>query len=135
MRVKHTDKNTLELIDDAAMSFMALTVHRLNEALKESGVSKAKRRSTCESFLFDFAYHHDAGWLEHAGRRLYPVVTFAVRKPAGGDLGDIQELHVPTDASSWHEYAMGVVSHYFEEEGESPGDLKSGSYDLEDEEA
>ena len=129
MRVKHTDENTLEFIDGAAMSFMALTVHRLNEALKESGVSKAKRRSICESFLFDFGYRHDAGWLEHEGRRLYPLVAFAARKPTkSGDLGAIQELHVPTEASSWHEYALGVVSQYFDEAGESLEGLQTGSY-------
>jgi len=131
MRVVHDDDDTLELIDEAAMTFMALAVHRLNAALVEGGVANSeKRQEICASFLFEFAYNHDAGWIEHEGRKLFPIVTFAERAEPAGDenLGKIDALHVPTPVSSWHEYAHGVVSQVFEEDNEDPKSIKFGSY-------
>jgi hypothetical protein len=134
LQIEHSESDTLELVDAAAMSFMALTVSRLNEALLANGVADVEaRRSICASFLFDFAYHHDAGWLVHDDRKLYPMVSFAERAPPrdGENLGAITRLHVPTDASSWHEYAHGVVSQFFEDDREQISGLRFGSYELE----
>lgn len=133
MQVEHTDKNTVEFLDDAGMTFMLMTVHRLNDALKNAGVrNKATRQDICSSFLFELAYHHDAGWLIYEGRKLFPMIAFAERTPAekGENLGAVQTLHVPTDASSWHEYAHGVVSTYFEDDKEAEPDVTFGSYDI-----
>lgn len=134
MRVIHEDNDTIEFLDEAAMTFMALTVHRLNNALAESGVDNAAlRQEVCAKFLFEFAYHHDAGWLSQGGQKLFPLVTFAKRGNPKRDenLGGIVEIHVPTPASSWHEYAHGVVSQYFEESAENVDDISFGSYDEE----
>jgi hypothetical protein len=131
MRVVHEDNDTIEFLDEAAMTFMALTVHRLNTALTESGVDNAAlRQEVCAKFLFEFAYHHDAGWLSQGGQKLFPLVTFAKRRNPEEDenLGGIEEIHVPTSASSWHEYAHGVVSQYFEESAETVDDISFGSY-------
>jgi len=131
MHVVHEDEDTLEFVDDAAMSFMALTVHRLNAALTEGGVADtAVRQEICSKFLFEFAYHHDAGWLSKDGKRLFPLVVFAERLDPKEDenLGEIAEIHVPTPASSWHEYANGVVSRYFEDNEEGVDDISFGSY-------
>lgn len=131
MRVIHDDDDTVQFVDDAAMSFMALTVHRLNAALQKGGVEDAAmRQEVCSNFLFEFAYHHDAGWLAKDGKQLFPMVVFAERrKPKQGEnLGGIEELHVPTQATSWHEYALGVASRYFEDEGEGVGGIRFGSY-------
>jgi hypothetical protein len=131
MRVIHEDNDTIEFLDEAAMTFMALTVHRLNSALIESGVDNvALRQEVCAKFLFEFAYHHDAGWLSQGGQKLFPMVTFAKRRSSKEDenLGGIAEIHVPTPASSWHEYAHGVVSQYFEEAAERVDDISFGSY-------
>jgi hypothetical protein len=131
MRVIHKDDDTIEFLDEAAMTFMALTVHRLNGALTESGVvDAAVRQEVCANFLFEFAYHHDAGWLAQGGQKLFPLVAFARRHDPKEDenLGEIEEIHVPTSASSWHEYAHGVVSQYFEEASQSVDDITFGSY-------
>jgi hypothetical protein len=131
MRVIHEDNDTVEFVDDAAMTFMALTVHRLNSALQENGVDdSAVRREICSSFLFEVAYHHDAGWISKDGKKLFPLVTFAERKDPEEDenLGEIAVIHVPTQATSWHEYAHGVVSQYFEDDDESVDDISFGSY-------
>lgn len=135
MKVVHSDSDTLEFTDEAGMAFMTLTVHRLNTALIANGISSSEtRRGVCENFLFEFAYYHDAGWLQHADRRVFPLVALATRTEPAEDanLGKIMELHVPTEASSWHEYANGVVARYFDEHGEGVGDLRSGSYGDED---
>src|SRR5688572_9101606 len=134
MKTLHDDSDTTDFIDGAAMSFMALTVSRLNEVLKSNGIADAQtRQKICASFLFDFAYHLDAGWLIHEGQKIFPVVTMAERAAPTIDqnLGPIEQLHVPTQASSWHEYAHGVVSQYFDEDGEQILDLRFGSYDIE----
>ena len=134
MEIEHNDSDTLEFIDAAALSFMALTLSRLNEALVANGVASAEvRQSICAFFLFELAYHHDAGWLAHDDRKLYPITSFAERAaPRNGEnLGVITRLHVPTDASSWHEYAHGVVSQFFEDNREQVSEIQFGSYDAE----
>ena len=133
MDVIHDDTDTLELLDNAAMSFMVLTVSRLNTALLENGVTSSdSRKSICAAFLFQFAYQHDAGWLLEGGLKLFPLVAFAERDDARRQsLGGITKLHVPTLASSWHEYAHGIVSQFFEDDSESTGDLPFGSHNVE----
>lgn len=136
MKVEHSDSHTVDFLDDAAMAFMALTIHRLNESLKRHGIEdSAQRQEICSSFLFEFAYQQDAGWFSHGEKRLYPLVSFAVRKKSSPEenLGPITELHVPTPASSWHEYANGVVSQYFETDEEAVPGVLTGSYDMDDE--
>jgi hypothetical protein len=135
MRTEHNDDDTLALLDGAGVAFMRLTVHRLNAALKEHGVKNAaQREQICSAFLFELAYHLDAGWLVHEDRTLFPKVCFAERAEpgAGENLGRLRLVHVPTDASSWHEYAAGVVSRYFDEDKQSIDGLRRGSYDSED---
>jgi predicted oxidoreductase len=104
----------------------------LNAALLENGVSSQERRkSICAAFLFQFAYHQDAGWLLEDGLKLFPLVAFAERDDASREnLGSITKLHVPTPVSSWHEYAHGIVSQFFEDDSESTGDLRFGSYNV-----
>ncbi len=131
MKIIHEDIDTVEFVDDAAMSFMTLTVHRLNAALKDGGVTDAAvRQEICSRFLFEFAYHHDAGWLTKDGRKLFPMVAFAERRSPkqGENLGEISEIHVPTQATSWHEYAYGVASRYFEDCNEEVDAITFGSY-------
>lgn len=40
----------------------------------------------------------------------------------------LDQLHVPTQATSWHEYAHGVGSQYFEEDDEGVDGIPFGSY-------
>lgn len=136
MDIKHTDSHTTDFIDEAAMTFMALTIDRLNRVLSENGVSDPeKRQEICGSFLFEFAYRHDAGWQSEHDEKLFPIVCFAERAEPGEDsnLGAINTIHIPTEASSWHEYAYGVTSQYFEDDNESVPNVKTGSYNNEDE--
>ena len=72
-------------------------------------------------------------WFIEDDKRLYPKVCFAERTAPqeGNHLGEIVRLHIPTNASSWHEYAVGVVDQYFDEFGETVPDVRTGSYDIE----
>ena len=134
MKIKHTDENTLEFVDNACMSYMTLVTHRLNQTLIKNNIDdKALRQEICESFLFGLTYDLDAGWFIEAKTKLFPKVCFAERASPIDDenLGQIQTLNVPTEASSWHEYAMGVVTQYFEELCEEPEGIRTGSYEIE----
>ena len=134
MEVVHDDDNTVEFLDEAGMTYMALLIDGLNSLLKEHGVAEAERmKEICSSLLFHAAYNLDAGWFVQGDTKLFPRVFFAERAVPGPDenLGAISRLHVPTEASSWHEYAHGVASQYFEEDDEEVAGVRTGSYDIE----
>lgn len=135
MDVIHSDENTIQFIDEAAMSFMALMIRELNRGLAENGVEKSsQRQEICAGFLFQITYHLDAGWFIQGDKKLFPKVCLAERaEPKEGEnLGELAVLHVPTDASSWHEYAHGVVSQFFEDDEEMVPGIRTGSYGNED---
>lgn len=132
MKVIHTDENTVEFLDEAGMTFMALMVHELNQVLKQNGVGNSgQRQDICSGFLFNFAYNIDAGWFMQEDKKLFPKVCLAERLAPKGDenLGAVSTIHIPTDATSWHEYATGVVSRYFEDDNESVECIRTGSYE------
>ena len=135
MRVEHNDENTEEFTDQAGMSWMLLLVNRINDALVSEGVSERQvRHEICTKVLFGLAYELDAGWFVEGDRKIFPKVCFAERADPTEDqnLGDITCVHIPTDVSSWHEYAVSVVSEYFYDNDEKVSDIRTGSYDRED---
>ncbi|HEX7802337.1 MAG TPA: hypothetical protein VF471_06225 [Pseudoxanthomonas sp.] len=136
IEIKHDDDHTIEVLDEAAMTFMTLVTHRLNAALEENGISDSEeRQEICAHFMFGLSYDLDAGWFQEGETRFFPKVCFLERaRPAEGEnLGTVKVVHIPSEASSWHEYAHGVVSEYFEE-GETLGQgVRTGSYENENE--
>lgn len=136
IQVKHSDDHTIEVLDEVGMSYMALVIDRLNAALVKGGVKTARaRKEICENFLFGLSYQLDAGWFEQDGSRYFPKVCFLERAKAkaGQNLGKVKVIHVPNEASSWHEYAMGVVAQYFEEGETVVPEVPTGSYEMKDE--
>jgi hypothetical protein len=134
MKIVHDDDHTIEVLDEVAMTFMTLVSHRLNAALRENGVSASEQRQEiCAHFLFDLAYQLDAGWFQQDKTRFFPKVCFVERaKPTGDEnLGAIGVVHIPSEASSWHEYAHGVVSDYFEQDESIDPQIRTGSYQKE----
>jgi hypothetical protein len=134
VNIKYADENTLEFLDYAGMSYMTLVVHNLNKTLIDNGIeSSSARQAICGSFLFNFAYNQDAGWLIEGDEKLFPKVCFIERaKPIQDEnLGAIEGINIPTEVSSWHEYAYGVVSQYFEDDDEQLSAIRYGSYDTE----
>lgn len=137
MEIIHNDDNTVNLTDLLLIDATVIGIDRLNRALIENGVSDTEtRKKICETVTFDIAYLVDAGWIEREGKRYFPKVCLAEREVVVEDeatmgLDEIQRLHVPTEASSMHEYALGNVDYYFEELGEELSEIKFGNYDSE----
>lgn len=135
LQIHHDDDHTVEVLDEVNMTFMALITDRLNQTLRKNGVDDpAQREEICSSFVFGLAYQLDAGWFEHEGTRFFPNVCFVERGRPGPEdnLGPVEHLHLPTEASSLHEYATGVVSQYFEDDETLDPPVKTGSYDSPD---
>ena len=134
IKIKHDDDHTVEVLDEVAMTFMALVTHRLNAALRENGVSSSEQRQEiCAHFMFSHSYELDAGWFQEDKTRFFPKVCFLERaKPKEDEnLGEVKVVHIPNEASSWHEYAHGVVSDYFEQGESLDPTVRTGSYESE----
>lgn len=134
IKIKHDDDHTVEVLDEVAMTFMALVTHRLNAALRENGVSSSEQRQEiCAHFMFGHSYELDAGWFQEDKTRFFPKVCFLERaKPKEDEnLGEVEVVHIPNEASSWHEYAHGVVSDYFEQGESLDPPVRTGSYERE----
>lgn len=134
IKIKHDDDHAVEVLDEVAMTFMALVTHRLNAALRENGVSSsAQRQEICAHFMFGHSYELDAGWFQEEKTRFFPKVCFLERaKPKEDEnLGEVKVVHIPNEASSWHEYAHGVVSDYFEQGESLDPPVRTGSYESE----
>ena len=62
MEISHSDKNTLEFVDNAAMTFMLLETDRINGILLDSGIADRRlRQEICERLVFQSAYNYEAG--------------------------------------------------------------------------
>lgn len=136
IQVRHSDDHTIDVLDEVGMIYMSLVIDRLNAALVKGGVKTARaRKKICENFLFDLSYQLDAGWFEQDDNRYFPKVCFLERAKAkaGENLGTVKVIHLPNEATSWHEYAMGVVGQYFDEEETVVPEVRTGSYEMEDE--
>jgi hypothetical protein len=135
IKIQHDDDHTVEVLDEVAMTFMTLVTHRLNAVLRENGVSAPEQRQEiCASFMFGLSYELDAGWFQESELRYFPKVCFLERaKPTKDEnLGALKVVHIPSEASSWHEYAHGIVSSYFEEGEVLDPPIRKGSYESED---
>jgi len=134
IKIMHNDDHTVNVLDDVGMTFMTLATHRLNAALKENGIDDSEQRQEiCAQFMFGLAYELDAGWFQEGETRYFPKVCFLERNKPREDenLGEVNVLHIPNEASSWHEYSHGVVSDYFEQDESLDDSIRTGSYDIE----
>lgn len=116
--------------EEMAATYQALEVARLNDVLKRYEVPDQARREICQAYSFEAGAFLDSGWLrvvEGEGVRLYPTLCFAERPvdPHEG-LGDITTLHAPSPSFSFHEYAGGAISVYFDDRSEAIDDIEHG---------
>ena len=61
----------------ASKEFVRLTISQLNETLKGSKVSAAKRKEICTEFTFGLTNVLDQQWIKADGRTFYPVLCFS----------------------------------------------------------
>lgn len=135
MKVFHNEVETLEVTDPLLINFVIVQIDNLNKILLKNGITdKESRRKICYGFFHHFSYFIDAGWIKKDGKKYFPLICLAERKESGeelketGFLGDIELLHVPTDATSQNEYYGGNVDYYFDEINEDASEIKIGSY-------
>ncbi len=121
--------------EEMAFDYQIIEIARLNETLKRYGiVDKEVRKQICCDYLFGNAYFFDAGWFMHEGKQLYPQLCFAERNPdPDTHLGEIQVIYTSSQDYDLHESAFANADWYFEEHQEDASEIKTGSYDQEDE--
>lgn len=139
MEILHDEADTLEVTDQLLIDFVIVQIDHLNKVLLENGIAdKEVRRKICYGFFYYFSYFIDAGWIKKNDKKFFPLVCLAERKEVGeeykgtGFLGEIELLHVPTDATSQNEYYGGNIDYYFDDIHENVSEIKIGSYSDED---
>ena len=115
--------------EEMAATFQCIQIKELNDVLKRHGIVDAKQREEiCADYLFSIGEFLDQQWFECEGKRLHPMLcfseTFLNTDTNPEDLGD---LYLCSDMFSYHEYAHGNISYFFEEHGETIPDLVTGS--------
>jgi hypothetical protein len=123
--------------EELGMAWQCLEMQRLNEVLKQHGISdKAMREQICTSYGFDSNVFLDQGWLKHDERYFLPRLCFVELTPeavAGetddtedeDDDSEVRALHLPL--SDLHDSLRGTADLYFNEQNEKPFDIAVGS--------
>lgn len=131
MRLKQGD----ERHEDWASAFQLVQADIVNGILKENGIEDAAtRQAICGSIAFRLGDFLDQCWFKHDGKKVYPVLCYADASPQDEEeRGMKRTLFAPAGDFDCHEFAHGVVIHYFKELKERIG-IETGSFEIEDEE-
>jgi len=112
--------------DPLCTTYQTLEIARLNDALKECGISDARvRRTICETYFFNAGQFLDSGWFAEGDRRFRAGVYFAEIDRANALTGTTY-LPDPAVGTTFHEYAHGCAAWLFEDHGESAGEIEVG---------
>ena len=112
--------------EEIAATYQCLEIDRLNEVLKHHGITDvALRRKICKSYIFDSGNFLDGGWFKSGDTTVYPELCFAERELTKDGLQDPHTLYM-ADFFSFHEYAGGDISWYFEEHNEDASEIENG---------
>ncbi|MBM3966520.1 MAG: hypothetical protein FJ308_15870 [Planctomycetes bacterium] len=115
-----------DIHDPLTATFQTLELARLNDALKESGITDpAVRRTICETYFFHSGYFLDSGWFADQGRRFRAGTYFAEVGPDGKETGAVY-LPDPTVGTMYHEYAHGAAAWLFDDHGEDASEIETG---------
>jgi len=115
--------------EEMAATFQCLQIKMLNEVLKRHGISEAKQRQEiCGDYLFAVGEFLDQHWFESEGRRLHPLLCFSENfLNTDTDPADLGDVFLPSEMFSFHEYAFGNISYFFEDNDETIPDLQTGT--------
>jgi len=112
--------------EDMAATYQCLEIARLNEILKKNGIADVVlRRTICREYIFENGSFLDSGWLMSGDQTVWPELCFAARQSKGD--GPVQTLNVTSESFSFHEYAGGDITWYFDEHGESIDEIEHGN--------
>ncbi len=113
--------------DRLVATYQTLEIARLNDALKECGITDRElRRKVCESYFFSSGYFLDGCWFaDEDGTRFRPGVYFA-EIDEDDQLTGTLFLPDPSFGTVFHEYAHGATGWFFEDRNEQITDIEVG---------
>jgi hypothetical protein len=112
--------------DPLCATYQTLEVARLNDALKECGVSDSSvRRAVCETYFFNSGYFLDSCWFGEGRARFRVGVYFAELNTSNAPTGTVY-LPDPAVGTMFHEYAHGAAAWLFDDHNESAAEIEVG---------
>ena len=112
--------------DPLCATYQTLEVARLNDALKECGVSDRNiRRAVCEAYFFNSGHFLDSCWFSESSRRFRVGIYFA-ELDASNTLTGTVYLPAPSVGTMFHEYAHGAAAWLFDDHAESVEEIEVG---------
>jgi hypothetical protein len=113
--------------DPLTATYQTLELARLNDVLKECGVSDVGlRRRICESYFFNAGYFLDSCWFEDQDSRFRPGLYFAELDRNSQPTGSIY-LPDPNVGTMFHEYAHGAAAWLYDDHNEDASEIEVGS--------
>jgi hypothetical protein len=112
--------------DSLAVTYQTQELARLNDTLKECGVSDAAlRRKICEAFIFDSGYFLDDCWFAECKSRFRPGIYFT---ELDDDDKPIDAIYIPDPSigTLFHEYAHGAAAWLFDDHQEDHSEIEVG---------
>lgn len=108
-------------------AYQCVQVALLDEALRDNGIEDPKlREKICGSFIFELGIFHDQRWFKPADEAMRPLLCFtAISLEVEPNVESLGTIYAPSSGFSFHEYAFGNVSIYFE--GEPGAKIEVGS--------
>jgi len=120
-----------DLHDPLTATYQTLEVARLNQTLKECGVSDVKlRRTICEQYFFHAGYFLDSCWFVEEGRRFRPGLYFAEVDGENRETGTTL-LPDPSVGTMFHEYAHGAAAWLFDDHSQDASEIETGDVNAE----
>jgi hypothetical protein len=115
-----------ELHDPLCSTYQTLEIARLNDALKEAGITdKGVRRKVCEIYFFNAGYFVDSCWFSEKGRRFRPGVCFTEIDNQGRET-ERTFLADPHFGTALHEYVHGALAWLFDDRHEDVSEIEAG---------
>ena len=109
-----------------AATYQLIEMARLNESLKECGISDmAVRRRVVEHYFFDSGYFLDGCWFAHKECRYRPGIYFRPLDDRNKPI-DTVILPNPSTGTWFHEVAHGASMDLYEDYGETLSDIETG---------
>ena len=114
--------------EEMAATLQCIQIKMLNDVLRQHGIIKTElREKICGDFTFALGDFIDRNWFETEGRRLFPLICFTETfLDSDTDPANLGNVYLPSTMFSFHEYAFGNISYFFEEHGENIPDLDTG---------
>jgi hypothetical protein len=113
------------IYEEIAATYQCLEFERLNEILKKHGLDVTVRREICEEFVFSSGVFFDQFWFEAEENKMLPRICF-LEMSTELDSAEDHTLFIPCEDFSFHEYAYGNSSWYFDEHNEDASEIGRG---------